>query len=126
MNRRGFLAALGAVVTQQKVSRFTLDGVDLDPAGDLPVIKTARYPYVQNVRSDRASILWTTVDPGVGSVRYSADGVNYRVIVAKSRFFSRTDTGLSTNYVQYQADLTGLNPNTDYTYNVNVDGQTIG
>jgi hypothetical protein len=125
MNRRRFLAALGVVATQRKITRFNLDSVDEDPAGDLPVITTTRYPYVQNVSNDRASILWTTAEPGTGWVRYSSDGVNFRMVVATSRFFSRLDTGLSTNYVQYQADLTGLSPNTDYRYSVNVAGQEI-
>src|SRR5215831_7948689 len=121
MNRRAFLAALGAAATQQKLQPFTLN----DVTDDAPSITTARFPYVQNVRNDRASILWATYEPGIGTVQYSADGVNFTQVVAKSRPFSPNETQLPSGFVQYQADLTGLNPNTDYTYRVVVDGADV-
>src|SRR2546423_15681772 len=113
MNRRTFLTALGAVATQQKLGRthlgqFALENFGLDPA--TPTITTTRYPYLQNVRSDRASILWATLESGSGMVDYSADGVNFTRVPARSRVFSRAETGLSSNFIQYQANIRGLQP----------------
>src|SRR5207237_7741310 len=92
---------------------------------DAAAFSVSRFPYLQNVRSDRASILWGTLEAGTGQVKYSSDGVNYRFVTARSTFFSRTDTGLLNNYVQYQADLTGQTPGTNYVYGISVNGQDI-
>jgi predicted MPP superfamily phosphohydrolase len=126
MNRRAFLSALGAVATQQKLRRKPFENDEIDGFIPPPTITTSRYPYVQNVSNDRASILWATFEAGFGYVRYSSDGLNFNFAPATTRFFSRSETGLLANYVQYQADLTGLRPNTDYVYAVDVDGQEIG
>jgi acid phosphatase type 7 len=125
MNRRAFLTALGAVATRQKLGILTFNDDPIDYPPPPPVIGIARSPYIQNVRNDRASILWATYDPGVGLVRYTADGVTFRTATATSRFFSTAETGLALNLWQYQANLTGLTPNTDYSYAVSVDGQDI-
>src|SRR5262245_30659412 len=122
MNRRAFLAALGAVATQQKLP--SLYHSDLTNE-DIPTITTARFPYVQNVRNDRASILWATNEPGTGIVQYSADGVTFAQVVAKSRPFSPNETGLLSSFVQHQADITGLTPNTEYVYRIAVEGTDI-
>ena len=68
MNRRAFLTALGAVVAKQKWSRlnFSRESLAIDPPEDQAPVTTVRYPYLQNVRSDRASILWATLQPGIG------------------------------------------------------------
>ena len=124
MNRRAFLTALGAVATQQKLGPLHIEQAIIE-AADAAAFSVSRFPYLQNVRSDRASILWGTLEAGTGQVKYSSDGVNYRFVTARSTFFSRTDTGLLNNYFQYQADLTGLTPGTDYVYGINVNGQDI-
>jgi 3',5'-cyclic AMP phosphodiesterase CpdA len=125
MNRRTFLSALGAFATQQKFSDRSLAGrlaLDEPPT---PSFTVSRSPYVQNIRDNRASILWSTLEAGVGSVQFSTDGINFNTVTAKSRFFSTTETGMAQNFVQYQADLFGLLPNTNYVYNVTVSGQPI-
>jgi hypothetical protein len=126
MNRRTFLAALGAVASQQKIGTVAQQsnaGPD-DPPD--PIFTVSRFPYIQNVRNDRASILWATFEPGFGVVRYTRDGVNYDYAAATRRLYSRTETGLLANYYHYQAELRGLTPNTEFSYNVMVDGQDIG
>ena len=125
MNRRAFLTALGAVATQEKFGKLGFDRLAGDFADEPPAFTISRFPYLQNVRDERASILWATFEPGFGQVNYTSDGVNFQFAAAKSGFFSRTDTGLAANYWQYQADITGLKPNTDYVYGVTVDGQDI-
>lgn len=69
--------------------------------------------------------MWATFESGIGEVRYSPDGVSYKIVVAKSRLFTSAETGLPMNFTQYQADLTGLSPGTDYTYLVDVNGQDV-
>src|SRR5262245_4019495 len=119
MNRRAFLAALGAVATQKKLQYLDRDFTIAD---DIPTITISRFPYIQNVRNDRASILWATYEGGSGAVQYSPDGVNFLQVPAKRAFYSQNETGLQSSYYQYQADLAGLSPNTDYVYRVRVDG----
>ena len=46
---------------------------------------------MQSVQTDRATIMWATLDDGVGSVQYTADGINFATVTAKSRLFSRLD-----------------------------------
>jgi len=48
--------------------------------------------------------------------------VNFSQVPAKRAFYSQNETGLQSSYYQYQADLAGLSPNTDYVYRVSVDG----
>ena len=125
MNRRAFLTALGAVA-QLKWSRLPSRSFDVDVSDtEPPAFTTSRFPYVQNVRNDSASILWATFEPGVGMVEYSSDGVNFTSVVAKSQAFSRLDTNATQNFVQYRTDLTKLSPSTDYIYRVTVNGQDI-
>lgn len=45
------------------------------------------YPYLQNVRTDRATILWATLGRDTGSIRYSSDGTFSRTVPASVREF---------------------------------------
>src|SRR5205814_10473804 len=123
MNRRAFLTAVGAVAVQQKLETVRLRAFETNSRQS--TITTSRFPYVQNVGNHRASILWATYEAGSGLVQYSPDGVNFNDVAATSRLFSAADTGLSASFVQYQADLTGLTPNTNYLYRVAVDARGI-
>jgi 3',5'-cyclic AMP phosphodiesterase CpdA len=125
MNRRAFLAALGAVTTEARYGRGPLRRLQSGAAAGTGTVTTSRSPYIQNVRSDRASIVWATLEAGVGRVRYSVDGINFNTVVAQSRFFPTTVTLSNKNWVQYQADLTGLTPNTSYMYTPSVNGIDI-
>src|SRR5215831_7914748 len=125
MNRRTFLSALGAFATQQKFSNLSFQrfAVTLATRQSFSIFRS---PYLQNVRDNRASILWSTVEFGAGSVQYSADGVNFNTVNATSAYYSTAQTGLAMqSYYQYRAELTGLTPGTDYIYNVFVNGQPI-
>lgn len=84
-----------------------------------------RYPYLQNVGKDRATILWTTLEEGSGFVEYAADRSYSQSATAQSRRFGTTETGLRFAYYQHQADLTGLRAGTEYFYRVMVDGQDL-
>src|SRR3989442_5299533 len=118
MNRRAFLSALGAVATQQRFGTLSPQQLQIEPGliCEPPIFTIARFPYIQNVRSDRTSILWATFEPGFGVAKYTFDGVNYQFVGAKRRFFSPAATGLPHDYLQYQADLNAFSPNTQYLF----------
>ena len=96
----------------------------LSTASPAPPAALVRLPYLQNVQSDRASVLWTTDQPGTGSVVYS-DGRSSKTAPAQVQAFPPEQTHLGTAFYQYRADLTGLAPGTTYNYAVTVDGQTL-
>lgn len=93
--------------------------------GQLDEIVPARYPYVQNVQADKATIMWATAVGGVGSVQYTVDGINFLTVTANRRLFSRFETSLTADYFQYQADIAGLSPNTPYAYQCFVGGLPV-
>src|SRR5437870_1872815 len=126
MNRRNFITALGAVATG-KLRRLRDEDGDFglpDPGlgTATPTITTTRYPYIQNVTSDRVSVLWATLESGAGVAEYSPDGINFNRVTAQSHTFTAADAGTTRDFVQYQANITGLQPATDYVYRVSVNG----
>ncbi len=54
----------------------------------------------------------------------SGGGATFTV-TATGRFFPRSITGLSYDYQQYQADITGLEPGTTYSYRITLNGATL-
>src|SRR5258708_33236988 len=60
-----------------------------------------RFPYLQNVTSDAASVLWTTRQPGGGSVVFSSDASFSRSAAASARQYDPADTGLNATFYQY-------------------------
>src|SRR5215469_16579393 len=121
MNRRQFLAAAGAFAVQHRldIRRFDLT------SGNLPAV-AVRQPYVQNVRRDRAVIMWATQSPGVGYVSYSPDGVTYKNAPALARTFLPSETLLTAPFTQFTAVLPHLLPGTTYVYNPFVNTDIIG
>ncbi len=90
--------------------------------------KLARYPYLQNVRGDRATVVWTTLESGRGAVQYSTDrsfSCASCSVTASIREFPPSETGLVFPFYQHEAEITGLRPATDYFYRVMVDGQNL-
>ena len=84
-----------------------------------------RYPYLQNVGNDRATILWTTLEDAAGVVEYSTDRSYSRSAPGRSQRFGTTATGLPFAYYQHQADLRDLRPAAEYFYRVVADGQNL-
>ncbi len=84
-----------------------------------------RYPYLQNEGTDRVTIIWTTAEDGAGTVQYSTDRSFTLTAAATTRRFGTTETGLNAAYFQHTAQLTGLLPDTPYTYRVVLDGQVL-
>jgi uncharacterized protein (TIGR03437 family) len=81
---------------------------------------------LQDVRSDRATILWTTLDgAGAGEVRYSQDASFAIKVASTVTSFAPADTDVPYPFWLHRAVLTGLIPNTLYRYRVYVDGVNL-
>jgi len=82
-----------------------------------------RYPYLQNLRSDRATIRWTSLENGQGLVEYSTDNSFSSRVAAQVREMPPEESGLAYTYYKYHAVLTGLAAGTEYSYRVLIDEQ---
>ena len=87
-----------------------------------PSITLVRAPYLQQVGASTATIVWTTREPGVAEIRYAGGGAAVSSAAATSRLVPVATTGLSFDYYQHEAKLTGLAPATAYTYDPFVSG----
>lgn len=83
------------------------------------------YPYLQNMQSDRVTVMWATTTSGSGVVQYSPDRSFSRSVLASIREFLSSETGLGLPFYQHQAEITGLAAGAEYFYRVLVDGQIL-
>lgn len=81
-----------------------------------------RGPYLQQVTDDSAIVVWTTRSLGNGQVRYARSGGTTSSVTAVARLFPASDTGLTSDFYQYEARITGLSAATKYTYDVFMNG----
>lgn len=84
-----------------------------EPAPPPAAITLYRQPYLQQVTADSAVIVWASREPGPASAR-----VGSRTIAAATEFFPAAATGLTVDYYQHVAAVTGLSPATTYAYDV--------
>jgi hypothetical protein len=84
-----------------------------------------RGPYLQQVTDLSAIVVWTARDPGTGLVRYSTAGGPTLSTPAEARVFPGSETGLGSDFTQYEARLTGLAPATRYIYDVYMEGADV-
>ncbi|MBS1824889.1 MAG: metallophosphoesterase [Acidobacteria bacterium] len=85
-----------------------------------------RKPYLQDVRTDRATVLWTMdAGAGRGELRYSLDGIRWEAQGTTVRWLPATETGLADSVYLHRADIKGLQANTTYYYRVFLDGQDV-
>ena len=84
-----------------------------------------RYPYLQNLKSDRVTVRWTSLQEGRGVVEYSADNISWSR--ARAQVVERTpeETGIPYTYYRYHAVLAGLAGSTEYVYRVLIDGENV-
>lgn len=114
-SRRTFFQAIAAALCLAKLGRTSVP----------PAIAVGRLPYLQRLLASSASILWTTPQPTNGSVVVIAPDGTQTPFPAAVTEFQPANTGLSSAYCQYQADITGLQAGTEYQYRVLLDGQTV-
>jgi 3',5'-cyclic AMP phosphodiesterase CpdA len=104
LSRRGFLLSMAA-------------GAALRPAVALPEPQPFRLPYLQDLASDHARILWATSDDTVGTVEYWPAGGAKRLVTARRLELAPEETGIA-RYYQQETLLDGLAPGTQYAYRV--------
>jgi hypothetical protein len=73
-------------------------------------IALVRAPYF-TVTDRTATIVWASRESGAGTVR-----INSRTFSATTRRVPKTTTGLTTDYYQHEAHVTGLSANTTYAF----------
>ena len=82
-------------------------------------------PYLQDVRGDRAAVLWATRGgPGAGLVRFTVGQVT-REVASVYAAHAPSETNLPETLYLHRADLTGLSAGTSYGYKVFVDGVEV-
>jgi acid phosphatase type 7 len=84
-----------------------------------------RSPYLQRLLSDRVSILWTTPQPSAGTVTVLGSDGSTTTVSAVMKPYMPSQTAMSSAFYQYQADVTGLQPGTSYSYRVSLNGQMV-
>ena len=89
-----------------------------------PSQAVVRLPYLQNVQSDRATIMWAAQGEGKAYVEYTRQGKPVERVAASSRAVSRS--GDAPSFTQYAAQLRRLAPNSVYSYRVIADQKEIG
>ena len=95
---------------------FTTEGTAPPP----PVV--VREPYLQQVTATSAVIVWATQASGAAEVRLTRPDGTTTTVSAASTLYPATTTGLSADYYQHVARLTGLSAATTYTYDILVNG----
>ncbi|MBA3886479.1 MAG: metallophosphoesterase [Acidobacteria bacterium] len=93
--------------------------------GTAQAIELVRHPYLQQVTSTSAVVVWATIDAGPAEVRYRVGSGTQTTVWATSTFFSASTTGLTDGFYQHEATLQGLKASTTYTYEVRVGGMTV-
>ncbi len=91
-------------------------------AGAQSTTPLTRYPFLQDVRPDRATVVWITPDLAEGLVEFSGEGGFFRSVPAQVTDIPRPVTGLPIPYYKYQATVAGLTPGAQYSYRVLMDG----
>ncbi len=86
---------------------------------------TRRRPYVQNVRRTRATIRWTSFNSGAASVLIRDAAREERIVECRSEEMTPEQTNLPYTYFKHTAALAGLEPATEYSYRVRLDGQVF-
>ena len=95
---------------------FTTAGT---PPGPVTVV---RGPYLQQVTSTGATVVWATNGPGQGQVRATAPGGTTTTATATTTLYASRATGMAADYYQHEARLTGLTASTTYGYDLLVGG----
>ncbi len=84
-----------------------------------------RHPYLQNVGPTYASIVWTTIEGGTGSVRFNTDRNLTRQRASVVRELETEETNLEYSYFRHKVELPDLRPDTRYYYRIFVDNEAL-
>lgn len=85
-----------------------------------------RYPYLQNAQLSSVRVLWATTSGGDGEVRVrEADSEEWLNFPTNADLFPTDATGETTDFIQYEAEVTGLEAGTEYCYEVWEEGERL-
>ena len=84
-----------------------------------------RGPYVQQVGATAATVVWATRESGTGVVTVTGATGGSGSFTAASRRVTAATSGLSYDYYQHEARLTGLAPATVQTYDLSMSGVDV-
>jgi uncharacterized protein (TIGR03437 family) len=82
-------------------------------------------PYLQDVRDDRATVMWAARGAGAGRVRYGKAGDEVRTAPSTVSILPRERTGLAETLYLHRAVLEGLEGGARYRYTVLLDGEEV-
>ncbi len=113
------MRVIGAVALLLLIAAVLAGGSETGEAG-LPDVNLLRYPYLQQVTTSSAIIVWTTAEDGPSEVRYGAKGLQEFSVPATSELFVEPaiPDEESRSYYVHVAGLTDLLPDTRYLYTV--------
>ncbi|MCC6588912.1 MAG: metallophosphoesterase [Bryobacterales bacterium] len=77
-------------------------------------------PYLQDVRTDRATVMWAALEPAAGQVAIAGAAANSQVTE-----LTPARTGLDFPIYLHSAQLRNLTPDTDYPYSIRLNGEPV-
>jgi hypothetical protein len=90
------------------------------PPPPTPSITLVRAPNLMDVGETSAVIVWSTRENGAATAR-----IDGRTINATTTRYAASTTGLSADYYQHEAAVSGLDPSTSYPYELSVGGVVV-
>ena len=97
-------------------------------AGDTPPptpYTIVRQPYLQQVTSTAATVVWATRESGTAQVRITSPAGLTTTVSAASALVPASATGLSGDYYQHVAQVGGLTSATSYQYDILLNGSDL-
>lgn len=93
-------------------------GPQLGPDEGQQAATLVRYPYLQQLSTNSAMIVWTTSGSGASEVHYSTDLSYSNVVTASSRSRTTNAPAPYDAYYEHTAVLAGLSAGTTYHYTI--------
>lgn len=85
-------------------------------------VTLARQPFLQQVTSTSAIVVWTTFEPVSGTVRYGTPGGSTTTASSSFAQYTTATTGMAYDFYQHEALLSPLAAGTTYEYEVRAGG----
>jgi len=79
-----------------------------------------RQPYLMQLGDRSVVIVWASHESGAGSVRIAG-----RIVAATTTRYAASTTGMTTDYYQHEAHVSGLTASTSYSYEARVGGVRV-
>jgi hypothetical protein len=97
------------------------------PASDPAAATLVHGPYLQQPSASSIRIVWATLQPGQGRVRYARRSSGAPLLAgAATRTVPRTVSGLAYDYFHHEASLSPLSAASEYDYELFLDDNPVG